>query len=1736
MTQTNGQPKYPGILMTVDGNTAVVLVETTASEGAGAYPITPSTQMGEGWAAAMARGHLNAFGRPLIFIEPEGEHAAAGVTAGMAMVGLRAVNFSSGQGIAYMHESLYAAVGKRLTYVLNIASRAMTKHSLNVHSGHDDYHAVDDTGFVQIFAKNAQQAADLCLIAHKIAELSLTPAINAMDGFLTSHVLEPVRIPEPELVAEFLGSPDDIIECPTPAQRIVFGPTRRRIPELWDVDNPAQVGVVQNQDSYAQGVAAQRPFYFDHIRPIARQVFDEYFQLTGRRYDFIEGYRLDDADYVIVGMGSMTENAEAVVDYLRQTRGLKVGVLNVICYRPFPGPEIAAALMGKKGVAILERTDQPLAEDLPLIREVRAALDKAVENGRVVAGRRMTADHGPLPLPYPEYPVIHSLKQRPPLYSGSYGMGSRDLQPGDLIGAVENMLPDGPQRRQFYLGINFIDADTIYQARRRLQEALLREYPHLQELSIKGSENPSLLPKGAVAVRMHSIGGWGAITTGLNLTSTIYDLLGVQVRANPKYGSEKKGQPTAFYAVFAPERIRINCELKTVDVVMSPDPNVFKHSNPLAGLREGGVFIWQSSETDPQRVWETIPPYAQREIKQKNYQVWYIDAFQIAREEATNPGLQLRMQGNVFQGAFFRASPLLEQYGLGRQTLFEAIHAQLRKKFGAKGSQVVADNLRIVQRGFEEVKKLDYSALGINEMDRWSKSRSLPIFALPSPDTQIPLTAGDRFWEQTALLYADGRGNDVLADPFIAHSIIPAATSVFRDMTNIRLEYPEFILENCTGCAQCWTQCPDMAIPGLVVTLRSLLEKAIDRLPPATAAASDNGGRPSAVNGRPAMAELLDELEQHCRALLREADRKDSALEYHGMGSIVELACNNIITRIDDPQRVRALRAELPALKQILEDFPVALTQPFFTMPERRNPGDGALLAITVNPEACKGCMECVQVCPDNALRPAPQREQDIARLRRGWEFWQALPDTPPQYIKIANLDEGIGTLSSLLLSKRYYQSMTSGDGACMGCGEKTPIHLLIAVNHALMIPRIEKHVAYLNNLIVRLDQEIRAEEELLRSPSDPTVLSQRLGAFGQQCIDVEQLSTQLARSSSGHLAVQPANHSAQRLSRLKHCRGVLEDLRWRYTSGPTGRGRSPMGMINNTGCTTVWGSTYPYNPYPFPWANHLFQDGPSVAMGIFEGHIRKMADSFKAIRIAELELAGKYDPAVHEAFFTYFNWHNFTDEEWALCPPVVVLGGDGAMLDIGFQNLSRMMASGKPIKVMVVDTQAYSNTGGQASTSSFLGQVSDMAAYGKAQPGKEEPRKELGLIAMGHRNTFVAQTSAGSATHMLQSLIKGLNSRRPAVFNVYAPCQPEHGIPDDASAKQARLALEGRAFPFFVYNPDAGDTFAEQFSLDGNPYPDQEWPTYTLRYQDSAGQIQTMELPYTFADWAATEGRFGKHFRLLDPSPTQGDSSDEGNLVRFDMYLQLSPEERGGKVPFIWVVDEQNRLRRASVSETIVASAEDRLNFWHMLQEYAGIRNPGAEKAVEKTRREMARQFEEQRQALEAAHATALAEAQARAQAVAAQRIAQSLVRLATGDGISDVGLQIADFVGRGQEEPSDGAELPAEAAREAEETAAPKAAVAIAVAESVADGLPWIETESCTTCNECINLNPRIFAYNENQQAYVVNPLGGPFRDIVMAAERCPVSIIHPGRPQNPDEENLEVWVKRATQFNGT
>jgi len=226
------KPQFPGIPTTSDGAGMVVWVETHITQGACAYPITSSTTMGGGYQVEVANGKRNLWGEELAFIEPESEHSAATTCEGFAVAGGRVTNFTSGQGLILMKEVLYTISGKRLPIVFHIGARALTSQSLNVHTGHDDVVGVSDCGWGVLYARNAQEAGDFALIARRTAEESETPFLNVQDGFLTTHTIENVRLPEPDLMKSFVGHPS------------------LHVRNLMDPQIPLMSGVVQNQDSY----------------------------------------------------------------------------------------------------------------------------------------------------------------------------------------------------------------------------------------------------------------------------------------------------------------------------------------------------------------------------------------------------------------------------------------------------------------------------------------------------------------------------------------------------------------------------------------------------------------------------------------------------------------------------------------------------------------------------------------------------------------------------------------------------------------------------------------------------------------------------------------------------------------------------------------------------------------------------------------------------------------------------------------------------------------------------------------------------------------------------------------------------------------------------------------------------------------------------------------------------------------------------------------------------------------------------------------------------------------------------------------------------------------------------------------------------------------------------------------------------------------------------------------------
>ena len=629
---------FPGIPTTADGSEVVVWVETHITQGACAYPITPSTNMGGGYQLAVANGQKNLWGEPLAFLELESEHSSASTCEGFAVAGGRVANFTSGQGLILMKEVLYVIAGKRLPVVFHIGARALTSQGLNIHAGHDDVMGVSDCGWGMLFARNVQEAADLSLIARRVAEESETPFLNIQDGFLTTHTIESLRLPELELMKQFVGDPN----------------SEHRLRNLMDPVHPIMSGVVQNQDSYMKGKIAQRYFY-DRIPQIMQRVMDEFYMLTGRRYAPVVEYRLDDAEYAIVGMGSLVETATATAKYLRDNDAVKVGTLHVTSFRPFPGPQIVEALKNVKAIAVIERMDNPIAQSNPLTAEIKAAFADALSGA-------------------PGYPNID---HAPVIYSGSAGLGSRDVRPGDYVAAVEHLRANKP-RRFFVLGI---------------------EHP----LALTVEREPDVRPPNAFSMRGHSVGGYGSVTTNKVIATIVGDLFNLNVQAYPMYGSEKKGLPTTYFLTVADEPIGAHAELRHVDFVPLNNVNAFNLGNPLSGLVPGGTVFIQHSSRETRQIWSSIPANARKFIQTNRIRVLALDAVKVAQEVASHRELAQRMQGIVLLGVFLKVAPFVQERGLSDAEVDAAVEKSLRKFFAKRGEKIIQENLTAVRRGRSEV-------------------------------------------------------------------------------------------------------------------------------------------------------------------------------------------------------------------------------------------------------------------------------------------------------------------------------------------------------------------------------------------------------------------------------------------------------------------------------------------------------------------------------------------------------------------------------------------------------------------------------------------------------------------------------------------------------------------------------------------------------------------------------------------------------------------------------------------------------------------------------------------------------------------------------------------------------------------------------------------------------------------------------------------------------------------------
>jgi hypothetical protein len=513
--------------------------------------------------------------------------------------------------------------------------------------------------------------------------------------------------------------------------------------------------------------------------------------------------------------------------------------------------------------------------------------------------------------------------------------------------------------------------------------------------------------------------------------------------------------------------------------------------------------------------------------------------------------------------------------------------------------------------------------------------------------------------------------------------------------------------------------------------------------------------------------------------------------------------------------------------------------------------------------------------------------------------------------------------------------------------------------------------------------------------------------------------------------------------------------------------------------------------------------DDPCVAAAqLYEQHAAEYSELFAALRVAALEIEGSYDPAVHDSWFASFDWQAFSDEELQLVTRVVTLVSADYLAGDGLASFSRLLSSRLPVHVLSW-IRAYDNPGARPGEGPF-------DAY----------RFELAYFGVGHRQVVVSQASAARFDDLVSGFLCALDSNRASLHLVNRGTQSKVSKPLLDPWFVASAALESRAHPFVLINPDAGDHAAERVSFGGNPQSDSDWPVEKLQYEDPDGNTTEMDLAFTFADYALLMPALHDHFRVI---PAELDSAE---LMPVSEYLSADDGVADRAVPFAWGIDDQGVLIRLAVSRALVFACRDRLNYWHTLQELAGIQNFYVEEAIERIVEEQRAALESEREELQKEHAEELESARSEAAGEAMGQLVDFLMGadlsgMVAGDG------QLARMPAPAPAE----IETPAE---EVTEEAEAEPVEAGEPEEELSFDDPWLDTPSCTTCDDCMGINKMMFAYNEDKQAYLKDPKAGPYADLVAAAEICPAKCIHPGKPLDPNEPGLEELIARAEPFN--
>jgi hypothetical protein len=508
----------------------------------------------------------------------------------------------------------------------------------------------------------------------------------------------------------------------------------------------------------------------------------------------------------------------------------------------------------------------------------------------------------------------------------------------------------------------------------------------------------------------------------------------------------------------------------------------------------------------------------------------------------------------------------------------------------------------------------------------------------------------------------------------------------------------------------------------------------------------------------------------------------------------------------------------------------------------------------------------------------------------------------------------------------------------------------------------------------------------------------------------------------------------------------------------------------------------------------------PRSALEHYSSRMKIMTDFFRAVRIGRIEMANGYREEVHDEFFDGFDASYLTGDELALCPPILVVINQRALSAESIGELTALFNSGVPAKVLVVLDDLLASGLSSSDPSLMTGWVARLAGM---------------MLQLNH--TFVQQCTVASLDFMAGGFAAGYDYDGPALFSIYTGSMVHQpGLPLYLNAS---LAVESRAFPSFRYDPAKGPTWADRMDVSDNPDAEAAWPTDTFAYRVD-DERREVELSFTLGDFLFCDRRLAHHFLTVGPEKWHE------NMVPFAEFIDMDDTESERRVPYLTAVDANDEVCRTVPSRLVASSAAQTALYWRSTRELGGVDNSHAQALLSREgarlEEDMAKRVEELEQKYQADLERDLGEL--------TQEIVQRIASQLLTEGTSAA----AAFTPRPATAPAPTpAQTPAPATADESAEAAPAAEAEEDDDDVVTLDEPYIDTPLCTSCNDCFKINDRAFAYDQNKQAFIKDASAATYRELVMAAEACPVKIIHPGKPQNPDEPGLDELIKRAEPF---